>query len=75
MLTAWSAGKFGGAEVAAAIKKTGLGEKLGRRRVVIPGFAAVISGDVEEELGPGWEVLIGPREASAIPPFLRQLVS
>jgi acetyl-CoA decarbonylase/synthase complex subunit gamma len=72
VLTAWAAGKFSGEDIAAAIKKTGIGEKLTRRRVVIPGFAAVISGDVEEELGPGWEVLIGPREGSSIPAFLRQ---
>jgi acetyl-CoA decarbonylase/synthase complex subunit gamma len=75
VLTAWAAGKFSGEDVAAAIKKTGIAEKLTRRRVVVPGLAAVISGDIEEELGAGWEVLIGPREASSIAPFLRQIVA
>lgn len=75
VLTAWAAGKFSGEDVAAAIKKTGIGERLARRRVVIPGFTAVISGDVEEALGAGWEVLIGPCEASSIAPFLRQLAA
>jgi acetyl-CoA decarbonylase/synthase complex subunit gamma len=34
---------------------------------------AVISGELEEELGSGWEVIVGPREAAHIPRFLREL--
>jgi len=38
--------------------------------LIIPGYAAAIAGDVEEEL-PGWTITVGPREASHIPAFLK----
>ena len=34
------------------------------------GYAAQISGELEDEL-PGWEIVIGPREAAYIPAFLK----
>jgi acetyl-CoA decarbonylase/synthase complex subunit gamma len=39
--------------------------------VIIPGYAAAISGDLEEELG-DWQVLIGPRESAHIPAYLKE---
>jgi acetyl-CoA decarbonylase/synthase, CODH/ACS complex subunit gamma len=71
VLTAWAAGKFGGDAIGAFIKKSGITEKVKHRRVIIPGAAAAVSGDLEEELGSGWEVKIGPREAAHIPAFLK----
>ena len=70
VLTAWAAGKFLGDGVGVFIKKSGIAEKIGHRRIIIPGYAAPILGDLEEEL-PGWEVIIGPREAAQIPAFLK----
>jgi acetyl-CoA decarbonylase/synthase complex subunit gamma len=70
VLTAWAAGKFLGDGVGAFIKNSGVAEKVSHRRIIIPGYASAILGDLEEEL-PGWEVIIGPREASQIPAFLR----
>ena len=40
--------------------------------IVIPGYAAAIAGDVEEEL-PGWKITVGPREAAHIPGFLKAM--
>jgi len=71
VLTAWAAGKFVGDAIGAFIKKSGVTEKVKHRRVVIPGAAAAVSGDLEEELGSGWEVKIGPREAAHIPAYLK----
>jgi len=71
VLTAWAAGKFVGDAIGAFIKKSGITEKVKHRRVVIPGAVAAVSGDLEEELGKGWEVKIGPREAAHIPAFLK----
>jgi acetyl-CoA decarbonylase/synthase complex subunit gamma len=71
VLTAWAAGKFVGDAIGAFIKKSGITEKVKHRRVVIPGAVAAVSGDLEEELGSGWEVKIGPREAAHIPAFLK----
>jgi acetyl-CoA decarbonylase/synthase complex subunit gamma len=72
VLTSWAAGKFSGEAVAALIKKLKISEKLSKKNLVLPGLVASISGDVEEELGSEWKVIIGPREASAIPAFLKQ---
>jgi acetyl-CoA decarbonylase/synthase complex subunit gamma len=70
VMTAWAAGKFSGDAVGSFVKKSGIADKIGHKKVIIPGYAASISGDMEEEL-PGWEVIIGPRDASLIPKFLR----
>ncbi len=72
VLTAWAAGKFVGETVGALLKKTKIEEKLATRKLVLPGYVAVISGDTEEEVGKNWEVQIGPRESAHIPAFLRQ---
>jgi len=71
VLTAWAADKFGPEQIKKAIQQTGALEKLEEpyRRPVIPGLVAVISGELEEELGSG--VIVGPREATAIPGFLK----
>ncbi|MCX8110355.1 MAG: acetyl-CoA decarbonylase/synthase complex subunit gamma [Syntrophorhabdaceae bacterium] len=70
VMTAWAAGKFVGDLVGAFIKKCGIVDKISHRKVIIPGYAATILGDMEEEL-PGWEILVGPREAAHIPAYLR----
>lgn len=72
VMTAWAAGKFSGDSVASFVKKSGIMDKVKTRTLIIPGYAAGISGDLEEEL-PDWKVLIGPREASHIPAFLKSL--
>lgn len=73
VMTAWAAGKFSGDAVASFIKKSGIAEKVAKKSIIIPGYAASISGDMEEEL-PGWEVIIGPRDASLIPKYLKERV-
>ncbi|MBM4320435.1 MAG: acetyl-CoA decarbonylase/synthase complex subunit gamma [Deltaproteobacteria bacterium] len=73
VMTAWAAGKFAGDLVGVAIKKSGFAEQSKSRTVVLPGLAAMISGDLEAEIGEGWKVLIGPREAANITPFLKQI--
>ncbi len=71
VLTAWAAGKFVGDAIGAFVKKSGITDKVKHRKVVIPGAVAAVSGDLEEELGSGWEVKIGPREAAHLPAFLK----
>ena len=71
VLTAWAAGKFSGAKVAAAVKASGVERQLAARRLIIPGHVAQISGEVEEGL-PGWEVLVGPGESVDLGPFLKR---
>jgi acetyl-CoA decarbonylase/synthase complex subunit gamma len=71
VLTAWAAGKFTGGKVGAAVKSSGVENRLNRRRLIIPGYVSQISGEVEDAL-PGWEVLVGPGEAADLGPFLKR---
>jgi acetyl-CoA decarbonylase/synthase complex subunit gamma len=71
VLTAWAAGKFDAERIAKAVKEFGLADKVSKKRIVLPGHVAVLSGELEEEL-PDWEVRVGPREAVDIPAFYKQ---
>jgi len=70
VLTAWAAGKFSGDDVGMFVKKSGIMDKVKHTELIIPGYAAAIAGDVEEEL-PGWTITVGPREAAHLPGFLK----
>jgi len=72
VLTSWAAGKFGGQKIAKFIKDIKLEEDVKTRKIVIPGFVAQISGDLEEHL-PGWQVIVGPQEASDIQSFVKNV--
>jgi acetyl-CoA decarbonylase/synthase complex subunit gamma len=69
VLTAWAADKFNPTTITAALKASGVEGKVRHRQVVIPGHVAVISAQLAEESG--WKVLVGPKEASGIGPFLK----
>jgi acetyl-CoA decarbonylase/synthase complex subunit gamma len=71
VLTAWAAGKFVADAIAPFVKKSGIEDKIKNKSLVIPGFSASISGELEEELA-GWKITIGPREAAHIPAFLKE---
>jgi len=71
VLTAWSAGKFVADAIAPFLKKVGITEKVNHKQVIIPGYVAQISGELQEELGDDWEVVIGTREAADLPAFLK----
>jgi acetyl-CoA decarbonylase/synthase complex subunit gamma len=73
VLTGWAAGKFSGDSIGPFIKKTGIEDKVKHKKLVIPGKVARIKGELEEAL-PGWEIIVGPREASEIPAYLPSLV-
>ncbi|MFC1874744.1 acetyl-CoA decarbonylase/synthase complex subunit gamma [Chloroflexota bacterium] len=72
VMTAWAAGKFGSDTIAPFIKKCGIGDKVKHRKLIIPGYIAIESGGLEEEL-PGWEIMVGPREGAHIPAYLKAL--
>ncbi len=71
VLTAWAAGKFDAERIAKAIKQFNVADKVGRKRIVLPGHVAVLSGELEEEL-PDWEICVGPREAVDLPAYMKQ---
>ncbi len=70
VVTAWAAGKFVADTIAPFVKKSGIADKVKHRKLVIPGAAAAESGGLEEELS-DWEILVGPREGSNIPAYLK----
>jgi len=70
VLTAWAAGKFDAERIAKTVKTTSIEGKISHRKLIIPGHVAVLLGELEEEL-PGWEILVGPREAVDLPGFLK----
>ncbi len=74
VLTAWAAGKFNGAAVAKAVKEFGLFESNLSKTLIIPGYVAQISGEIEEGL-PGWNILVGPQEASDLESFIKARLS
>jgi acetyl-CoA decarbonylase/synthase, CODH/ACS complex subunit gamma len=71
VLTAWASEKFTADKISEAMGKLGLGQMVSHKQIVIPGYVAVMSGDLEEKSG--WKVIVGPKEASGIPPFLKGL--
>ena len=70
VMTAWAAGKFAGDDVGMFVKKSGIADKVKHQELIIPGYAAAIAGEVEEELS-GWAITVGPREAAHISGFLK----
>jgi acetyl-CoA decarbonylase/synthase complex subunit gamma len=70
VLTGWAAGKFDAEKIAKTVLQSGIGDRLTHRKLVIPGLVAGLSGETEEEL-PGWQIIVGPREAVEIPTYLK----
>jgi len=72
VLTAWAAGKFDAEKIAKTVKDTGIESRISHKKLVIPGHVAGLSGEVEEEL-PGWQIMVGPRDAADIPNYLKNV--
>lgn len=70
VLTAWAAGKFTGITVGKFVRETGLEKNVTTREIIIPGYVAQISGELEENL-PGWKVVVGPQEAADLESFVK----
>jgi len=70
VMTAWAAGKFSADIIGPFVKKCGIMDKIKHQKLIIPGYAAVESGGLEEEL-PDWEILVGPREGAHIPAYVK----
>ena len=70
VLTAWAAGKFTASKIAQFITDSGVEKEVKNKELIIPGYVAILSGAIEEKL-PGWKITVGPREANAIPAFLK----
>ena len=74
VLTGWAAGKFDAEKIAKTVKDSGIEQKINHKKLVIPGHVAGLSGETEEEL-PGWQIMVGPRDAVDIPSYLKTVWS
>ena len=72
VLTAWSAGKFDAEIIARAVNAQELEKSVPHKRIIIPGYVAMLSGDLEDKL-PGWNIMVGPQESSDIPSYMREV--
>jgi acetyl-CoA decarbonylase/synthase complex subunit gamma len=73
VLTAYADDKFTAEKIARAIEDSGLKQKVKHREIVIPGAVAVLREGLEEKSG--WNVLVGPREASGLQKFAKATFS
>ena len=70
VLTAYSGDKLNDKTVADAMAKHNVEDLVKHRKLIIPGYVAVMSGKLEEATG--WEVMVGPRECSMLPKYLHE---
>jgi acetyl-CoA decarbonylase/synthase complex subunit gamma len=70
VLTAVAAGKFSERLVKDSIDRYQVAGQVKHRVLIIPGYAAPLSGRIEEATG--WKVLVGPRDAADIGEFLEK---
>lgn len=71
VLTAWAAEKFTPEKISSSLVKFGIKDTVSHKQLIIPGYVAVMSGDLEEQSG--WKIVVGPKEAAGIPSFLKNL--
>ncbi len=71
VLTAYSGDKLNEKTVADAMKKFKVEDLVKHRKLIIPGYVAVMSGKLEEATN--WEVMVGPRECSMLPKYLQEV--
>ena len=71
VLTAYSGDKLNEKTVADAMTKFDAQKLVKHRKLIIPGYVAVMSGKLEEATN--WEIMVGPRESSMIPKFLQEV--
>jgi acetyl-CoA decarbonylase/synthase complex subunit gamma len=69
VLTAWAAEKFTTEQIAAAMEKCEVEAVAPHKKIIIPGLIAVESGKLQDETG--WEIIVGPKESSGIPSYLK----
>ncbi|MBU1006451.1 MAG: acetyl-CoA decarbonylase/synthase complex subunit gamma [Candidatus Omnitrophica bacterium] len=71
VLTAWAAEKFTPEVIAETMKKFDVENTVSHKKIIIPGYVSVLSGKLED--ASGWDVLVGPKEATGIPKYLKEV--
>ncbi len=71
VLTAYSGDKLNEKIVADAMAKNNVEKLVKHKKLIIPGYVAVMSGKLEEATN--WEIMVGPRECSMLPKYLQEV--
>lgn len=72
VMTAFAADKFTADTATELIESCGISDKVNHKKIIIPGQVARMSGKLNENSG--WEVVVGPRDSSGLPKYLREYV-
>jgi acetyl-CoA decarbonylase/synthase complex subunit gamma len=70
VMTSFAAGKLTPELVAKALEDNKLAENVPSKTIVLPGLVARMKGKLEELSG--WKAIVGPRDSSGIPKFLKE---
>jgi len=73
VMTAFAADKFTPEAIAKALEEYKVAEKVDHRKLIIPGMIAMLKIKLEELTG--WEVIVGVKDSSALPKYLKELVN
>ena len=63
-------GQLNADKITETIKAVGVEQKVKHRKLIIPGLASRLRGEIEDLTN--WEVLVGPKDSSQIPGFLEK---
>jgi len=69
VLTAYSGDKLNEDVIAKAMADANIEEKVKHKKLIVPGLVAILSAKIQEKTK--WETLVGPKEASGLPTFLK----
>jgi acetyl-CoA decarbonylase/synthase complex subunit gamma len=64
--------KFTVDKIVDAMNESAIREKMKHKSIIIPGYAARLSGELEDALK-DWKVFVGPRDSSAIKDFIEKV--
>ncbi|MGZ4864300.1 MAG: acetyl-CoA decarbonylase/synthase complex subunit gamma [Halobacteriota archaeon] len=73
VMTAFAADKFTPEKIAETLKEYKVAEKVDHRKLIIPGMIAMLKMKLEELTG--WEVIVGVKDSSALPKYLKELAN
>ena len=68
--TAVAGRKLTAVKVADILESSKIGEKVKHKKLIIPGRAARLSGEIEQVTG--WDILVGPEDSSALAEMIRK---
>lgn len=71
VMTAFAADKLTPDMVIKALEESSAGDKIKHNNLIIPGMVARMSGKLNEKSGK--EIIVGPRDSSKLPKFLKEL--